>query len=215
MKPEGHPLDKLYTVRDISADANFEVFEVGRDLDRQFKDHPNFVGTAPFGSKVRGYSDKISDLDETILIDAKNKEELTLIVNDVVDYCEALSEQKDFKVSPLFSNVNMEQLKKGLESEITSKEYITSVCAIADICNASKGAKVQVVLENIRNNLLSNNVENSKNILEIGSKYLAERDVANPSKISDRLGKPIDPNLHIEKRIEMWKKRMQKVLQVE
>lgn len=70
MKPSPESFErKLFIPRNVEGEQNQKELEVIRTLEERLKDHPAFVGLAPGGSVMRGYSNEFSDIDIWVIFD--------------------------------------------------------------------------------------------------------------------------------------------------
>lgn len=68
---------KLYIPRDAEGEPNREELKKIREIENILKNHPAFVGLAPFGSIIKGYSKGDSDIDINIIYDSSKTPSLT------------------------------------------------------------------------------------------------------------------------------------------
>jgi len=72
MRPESFG-EKLYIPRDIKGKPNKEELDTTRSLEEKLQQHESFVGLAPFGSWMSGYSSGKSDVDFYVLYDSAHE----------------------------------------------------------------------------------------------------------------------------------------------
>jgi hypothetical protein len=207
--------EKLYIPRDAEENPDYQAFAVLDDLSETLDKDPQFVGVAPFGSRMRGYSMKDrSDLDVMMLIDAteENKDE---VMGRVYDETVRVAREKQISMTPVYSNVNMEGLMRGLKMEQSSQDFVVAACAVADLCEAAKGRKVKSYQHELAAKLTTLDPEIVAAMVDLGGKYLAQTDVKNIDRLNERKSLNLDAEEYFEKRKQLWMERIKKILDLQ
>ena len=209
--------NKLYIARNIEGEPNTEVLNDLRDFDKEMSQIPEFISLCPQGSTVRGYSVDKSDIDLAILYDSggikyntpeywevqkKIAERAQEIKSEIWDAKKQLSERpKNFQFR--FGDINQEVMENNLANG-RHKElaYLVSLNTGKRIesyrnywkekINAMPKDEKEIVINGILDILVSNT--------DIDIKTLSERtDVESEEEL-------------LEKRRELWKKRIENFL---
>jgi hypothetical protein len=224
---------KLYNPRNIEGVAKKEVFEIVEIIYRTLADEKEFVGVAPFGSSVNGYSTRASDIDVRLYLelpdipkDLKIRMLLGLDVDDflirsgenhartkeLTEKAIKALEQMNFDISNihvlpfvLSKAENIIRIQKGLNEE-GDAEIIGALFRIV------KGGRIKEFRDSAIEQLKKLSEEERNRQVELIAQALSQSELMSFHKINDRTDEPLDPvDLH-NTRAAMWKDRIFKFL---
>ena len=212
MNPESFK-NKLYIARNVEGDPNNEDLALLHSLQEKLADKKGFVGIAPFGSIVTGYSSTESDFDLVDLYDdpddypdARNGN----IGNELWMEILKLTDGLKRKINIFGQNVNLELFLHSMENGVSNDYLIAGLAQMSGLVTGEKIAdyrkKLTLELENLP-------TEEKTDLLNKVVDYLFEQDAKSLTKRKKRM-----PNLTEEEhqnilsaRKDMWEKRVKEV----
>ncbi|TSC95072.1 MAG: hypothetical protein CEN87_84 [Parcubacteria group bacterium Licking1014_1] len=219
MNPESFKQEseqKLYIIRDIEGQPNREELEIVREIEKKLSKHPSFIGLALFGSVISGVSTESSDIDLYVLCDeSKFKDE-----KDYLDFTKTLkntsieqSERSNKKIQAILEIVTIEgiiaEIKRYFEGYIN---YFPETI-LADMSRLTTGKKIGKYRKAISEELHKLPVKNQREAGEKITESIVRRDILSLGKRMERIPE-LSKQEHrevLEKRKEMWQKRVKKV----
>jgi predicted nucleotidyltransferase len=212
MKPESFK-QKLYIPRNVEGEPNEQELIVIRELEKRLAGEESFVGLAPFGSVVNGYSLKDSDFDFYILCDWPKGTSFS-VAERTSNIIKAFKREKGIEMHFIYRNVNPELVLSDLEHGIGKNnpgEFVGAV--LAEMSRLVTGKKInqyrKIISEKLRELPAEQKQELAISILD----NLASGEALSLFKRSKRIG-GISKEEHLiilEERKEMWRKRVAKI----
>ncbi len=210
---------KLYVMRDVGGNTNEKEMHIIRDLWDDLSKSDTFIGLAPIGSVVDGYklsksSQAKSDLDLLVLYnkDIDKYEEFEKKLSDAV-----CVQEKDsgIKIQCIKQPISVEEITKYL-IDLNNKEDRADInCAymLIALTKIVAGKKVKEYREEIAEQIRKIPLDTKNRLLEIILQEFDLEDSFSLAKKKSRLS-GISTKEHykiMEKRKEMWRKRVQKI----
>lgn len=205
MNPESFE-KKLYIPRDVEGEPNKEDLEFLHSLQEKLSEKNGFVGIAPFGSVVSGYSTEQSDMDLYMLYDdpkvfgGETGAELWKEIQN-------LTKDRNRKFNILSHNINFDFLLHYIKTDIASTQLATELGAMSRLVTGDRireyRKKFVAELEKLpqeQKSILLNNIMAS----------LSEKDAASLAKRKERMPE-LSESEHqniLNERKNMWEKRV-------
>lgn len=142
MKSESFDERKLYSPRDFEGKPNAEALRRLRDLERDLKNSPSFIGLVPRGSRIKGYSAEGSDIDVLILFDSSK------MTADETDFYLRASVQ--YGIHCISMDMNLERLLSDLRLDPRSDGAGAAVSAIAALTELVSGHRAEIYRNAVR-----------------------------------------------------------------
>ena len=209
--------EKLYIARNIEGEPNTEVLDSLRDFDKEMSQISEFISLCPQGSTVRGYSVDKSDIDLAILYDSggakyntpeywevqkKIAERAQEIKSEIWDATKQVSERpKNFQFR--FGDINHDVMESNLANgRLKEFAYLVSLNTGKRIESYRDywKEKINAMSENKKETIISGVLDILVSNTDLDINTLAER---TNIKSKDEL---------LEKRRELWKKRIENFL---
>ena len=208
MNPEAFK-NKLYIARDIEGNSNKEDLDLLRSLQEKMSEKKGFVGLAPFGSIVSGYSNEESDMDLYMLYDDPEGWG-GKVGADLWKEIQNLTKEQRKKFDLLGHNINFDFLMHDIKNNVSSAQLATELGAMSRLVT---GEKINAYREKFAAELRKLPVEQKTILCNNIVSSLFEKDIASLDKREERM-----PDLTEEEhqnilttRKDMWEKRVKKV----
>ena len=201
----------LYIPRNVEGEQNKEQTELLRKLEEVLKRRPEFVGLAPSGSVMKGYSNEKSDFDVWVVVDS------SCLVSPLDCLNSSSEEFKEFTEQGMHVLI----LHIANEIDIGSYEYMKDnkkfepriVGAVATLTGLVTGSKIDKYRDQICQKIKRLTLEQQSALKNQVMDILAYRDRMSIDKIIKRI-----PELDTEDiieiingRDELWQKRWDEV----
>lgn len=216
MKPEFIE-NKLYTARDIEGEPNFKELEMIRQLEDRLNKNESFVGIAPFGSMVSGYSTAESDIDIFVLYDDPG---ITKIDNleEQAELWEREIKRSGIDADILFQNINLKLILQDLRVGIKlgrPHEFISP--ALTQLSRVVTGKRIEHYRRIVSAELQKLTSEQKEKVIDVIVERLVRRDELSLYKRKKRMPElsEEDHQRILEARATKWRKRVQKVWSLE
>lgn len=209
---------RLHIPRDKEGEPNPEVFEVARTLEKKLAEYPFFIGLAPYGSRMKGYSSESSDVDIVIFYDSSKTPE-----EDWQEVFDDFKQNADQTAAPLAAKAEQEinfnyhdlsprRIKQYLVTANPS-EYLATM-ALGDFCEIAVGPKVEEYRKSIGDELKKQPEEKRKQAIEgIVAMLMAREKTKMEGSVSRRIPEVVGQEQEIlEAREKLWQERVEKVL---
>jgi len=203
--------DKLIDATDLEGEKNQEVFEITRRIEKELSDLPEFIGVAPFGSRLQGYAtDKeSSDYDIYIFEDKSLRDGGERIIEKLH---EILLEylKKGIKIQIVEQYFNEENVH-GLVSMVDTvpPDYYYLTC-FANLCRSGRGEKIELWRNKIKEEVLKLPKEKQEKLYRMFSQWLLKTDRISVPKIKKRVS-GFDEEEYMNARSRLWLKRVLKI----
>jgi len=200
---------KLFIPRNVDDEPNTQEIAEIRKLEEELSNNPAFIGIAPFGSVMTGYSNEQSDIDARILYDAD-------MINDrkKFDTAKNFSKSSNEKINTKITVISLSGLLEKF-SYWVNHEQASAIFGIglASMTGIVTGKKINKYREAIREQIGKLNLEEQKKLENIIMDNLIEMDGASLLKRSERMPEltEADQQEILEKRKEMWRERVKRV----
>lgn len=213
---------KLFILRNIEGDPNHRELAIIRQLEDELRDNKTFIGIAPFGSVVGGYSTEKSDIDLFLLFDSSKAID---VGQEGIDNSEELYKKVDawekkvwkserININTIFRNINPQHIIHDLELGIKRGdpgEFISTIPA--DMSRVITGNKINQYRKVITEALNALTADQRKKLVDEIMGSLVRSDERSLQKRLDRMpALSVDEHLEIMgKREQMWWDRVQKI----
>lgn len=217
MKPESFE-KKLYIARDIEGGPNERKLAALRELDKRLAESELFVGLAPFGSVVSGYSTEESDLDIYALYSYPKGASLDFWQNtrEKIRKIESeIEKEQKIKIHLISKNINpqfvIDNIKLGAESKNNPGEFVET--ELAEMSRVVTGKKIDQCRKIISEKLQELSVEQKQQLANSIVDSLVRRDAMSLPKRVKRM-KDLSEEEHqsiLAERKKMWRERVKKI----
>lgn len=217
-KPSYNPdfENKLYIARDVEGEPNRDDLEIIRGLEERLSEEKSFVGIAPFGSVVGGYSTKESDIDLYVLYDSNDVVEFLRLKESCEEYKNSIWDKIQKKLQIIFTNVDpqmiIEDLKRGVKPN-NPGESISTSNDLVEMTRVVTGKKIDVHRNGIREEIKKLSSEQQQKLSESVLDSLYRREVLSLKKRQERFS-DLSEDEHegiLEERRKLWRKRIEKI----
>ncbi|MEK7083003.1 MAG: hypothetical protein AAB972_02430 [Patescibacteria group bacterium] len=198
---------KLYIPRDVEGKPNKEALEEIRELEKQFAKSPMFVGIAPTGSMVEGYSTVSSDIDIHILFDATpdNEDKVYNELREIALESQRVRKQEGKRdLGDIYENINPETTWR----EFKNGDSAPLVAILSELTRIVIGDKIDRYRQIYKEELHKIPIRKRKQVLDGVANFLAQSE--EPSSIK-RITRIISDKSKTEifyKRRDLWKRRI-------
>ncbi len=220
---------KLYVPRDVKGEPNREELKIVRDIEKELSKHSSFIGIAPFGSIISGHSIKDweynpveqkiyeSDIDLYVLCDnSKFRDE-----KDYLDFAETLkntcleeSEKNNRKkIQAILEIISIQGLIRDIKHYFDGNIEGFPETKLAEMSRVITGKKIEFYRKQISDELQKLSISKQQEAVDKITESLVRRDEISLSKRKKRMPE-LTKREHeeiLEKRKEMWQRRVQKV----
>lgn len=208
---------KLYIPRNVEGKPNTEKLGIIKDVEKVLSKCPAFIGLAPFGSVVSGTNMESSDIDMFVLYDVaipKTTDEIpTNEIREVYEtlwQCVAEYRKDDVKIEALPRGIPLDAIVK----DINEKHFDGDTAAyLSDMSRVVSGRKIDQYRKIISKRLQRLSDEEKEQFADIITKILTKFDEVSISKRRKRIHDFTEEDHReiLEKRKEMWVKRVKKI----
>ncbi len=203
---------KLYIVRDIEGAPNYQELKMIRQLEERLAKDESFVGIAPFGSVVGGYSTEKSDLDLYVLYDNPDITKIDDLGKDV-DVWEQEMKEAGRKAQVLFENINSELVIQELREGAAYDNFGLVARKLAEMIRVVTGKKIEHYRKIISAELNTLTPEQKNELAEEVVDSIIRREQLGLRKKKERMSElsEADHQKIMDERTKMWRKRVQKI----
>ncbi|MBI2035803.1 MAG: nucleotidyltransferase domain-containing protein [Candidatus Liptonbacteria bacterium] len=203
MKPESFE-GKLYNPRDVEGKPNTEALEQLRDVEKDLKNNPAFIGIVPGGSRIKGYSIEGSDIDVLILFDSSK-------IDSEKDKNDFLTEYSFKGFQFLFLDVNLEKLLPDLQLDPRGDGMGAVIQRMAALTELVSGHQVG----DYRNAIKQSYNQLSKDARDIVKNravdLLMDKEEYAARKIEKRMADKLNKDSFLEQRRKLWEERYEQI----
>jgi predicted nucleotidyltransferase len=210
---------KLYLARDLEGAPNHEQIEVIRALEKRLEENETFVGLAPFGSVVSGYSTKESDLDVYALYDwPLGISSETWNAQKIDEIKQEIEKEYGIKINFIPQNINPEHIVHDIGLGVQKDdpgEYVAT--AMAEMTRIVTGKKIDEYRKTIIEYLHGLSSKQKNQLTDSIVESLARRDGYSLFKRVNRMNE-FSAEEHqriLEERRRMWNQRVLKIWDLE
>lgn len=211
---------KLYLARSAEGESNKEHLELLREFASEMGEYPEFVGLAPKGSVVKGYSNEISDIDVTILFDSgklrENNIDRDKDEEEFLGETETLRKYKTEGIQFFFLDLNFELNTESFDIQAEDAENSMGYFfkkTLVELTKITLGDDVENYREVYKEKLNTIKEEHKREkIKQMVVKLLLNEDKIGMTKLVQR-----HPELEghrqeiLDSRRELWEKRYDKI----
>ncbi len=217
MKPESFE-KKLYIARNVEGEPNEQKLAILRELEKRLAEEESFVGLAPFGSAVGGYSTEESDLDVYALYDFPKGAPLDFWRNvhqEIKKIKLEIEKEQKIKIHLISTNINpqfiIDNIKLGVESKNNPGEFVGT--ELAEMSRIVTGKKIDQCRKVISDKLQELPAEQKQQLADSVVESLTRRDIMSLSKRIKRMNNLSEENHQkiLEERKKMWRDRVSKI----
>lgn len=215
--------NKLYIIKDVEGEPNHEELELIREIEKKLSQHEAFIGLAPFGSIVSGYNVKTeknkSDIDLFLLFDGKklteNERKYYLLDKEVEQIRDEVENRTERKISVIIDDINLENIVHDIKLGLSDKNKadVFPSTLLGTMSRIVTGTRIDEYRKIIADELRAFTPEQQNHALRKIADNLIRFESASLAKRKDRVP-DLSETEHeqlIERRIGMWKKRLQKI----
>jgi len=216
---------KLYNPRDIEGNPNSEMFRAVDIVYETLTGEEDFVAVEPFGSTMKGYSNKDSDFDIRILVDVKDKmdfkdnddtDEMVTRGSEVYHRTEKIknkaikaledggfdSEKLHILIFVVSKKANVARIENGLNKDESDARVVGALFKIF------KGERINDFRDSAIAELRKLSEPELLRQTRLMAVALSESELLSFNKIKQRAGNDQDYDSLLEGRIQMWKNRI-------
>ncbi len=211
--------DQLYVARDIEGEPNTEELKIIRQLEKELSGEEEFIGVAPHGSVVTGYSVDTSDIDLMVLYSKSYKDNFKAANIEIVikQACSRLGKKEGIDINPETVGVDLElvlhDIKRSFEED---RMNIFPRRVLSVLSRMTIGGKVDEYRKALTEELHKLTKEQQEEVVEDIVNDLFQRDCASYRKRRERLPEVGEGNVvAIDQRKELWEKRVRKIWGIE
>ena len=219
---------KLYVARDIEGEPNREELEIVRKIEKELSVYPAVIGIEVFGSVVGGYGNEESDIDIRILYDNSKFEDEEAHANFLTGAMKNIfpewrggpfvKDGKEIHFVPeiISADLIVKRVKTAFEGR--PEDFNLFFEELASITGVVTGKKIDLYRKKIQEKLMKElSGDQQKKVaegiianLEINDTRSLEKKSARMPELSNE-----DHQEILKKRKEMWKKRVQRIWEIE
>lgn len=204
---------KLYIPEDVNGEPNRQELRIAREVSEELSKYPGFIGLAPFGSVMSGYSNEKSDLDLCILFDQKEAGKDGYL--NFWRHSRSICAEKggDRKVSGThITNISVEEIIRDIHNFLEKGSQFPGN-ALEDMTKVFIGKKIDRYRKPIAEELKKMSEEDQTKIADMIVAGLADTDNLSLRKRTERLPEftQEDHETILKTREEMWKKRVKNI----
>ncbi|MDP3726202.1 MAG: hypothetical protein Q8R36_03315 [bacterium] len=217
MKPESFT-KKLFIARDVEGKPNDKELIALREVEKQLSQDPLFIGLAPFGSVVGGYSTEQSDVDVYILEDylpAQRESPAEKLRNELITTkLDEIAKRLHIHIHFIITHINPEIMLQNLALGIERGNpcaYIET--QLAEMSRLVTGKKINKYRKIIADELQKLSPEQQQQVANNIIESLVRRDVMSFSKRERRIPELTEEDHQriLNEREKMWTKRVKTI----
>jgi predicted nucleotidyltransferase len=200
---------KLFVGRSPDGDRDTVLFDIARKAETSLNEFPEFVAIAPFGSRVKGHANEMSDYDYWVYVDV-HKEDKSRARN-FVEKLNAITKEYEsdgIEVNFHIQGIDVEDIYNGLAY---GAEYLDpkAVETIANLARITTGTSINDYREQVKKylSLHSWTKDEIEELVRRVILFLENEDSAQSSKISKRVA-GFDVDKYSNDRKSLWERRV-------